>query len=249
MDLKLKSYARQAVNKPLAMVGFELARRNRDHDEFIPFRETLTAASEAGLSVGDYIDATYNVPGTTQETIERMADLGVFDGIERVCEIGPGSGRYLEKTLQACNPGYYEIYETAHDWRDWLVQQYGVIAQPTNGVSLAHTPSGSMDLVHAHKVLSSVLNFRTICEYFVEMARVVRDGGTVVFDLATEACLDDAAVERWLASSFPLPVSMVAEQYAVDFVGKRGLSLVGSFLVPMEPIKSQYFVFRKGRPE
>jgi hypothetical protein len=175
-----------------------------------------------------------------------MVDLGVFSGkIERVCEIGPGSGRYLEKTLKACNPDYYEIYETARDWREWLVQQYGVIAQPTSGSSLAHTPTRSIDLIHAHKVASSVLTFRTICDYFVEMERIVRDGGMVVFDLVTEACLDQVTIDKWLGTKFELPISMVSEQYAIDFFCKRGLSFVGSFFVPMEPVKSQYFVFTK----
>jgi len=43
-----------------------------------------------------------------------MKKLGVFDGeIERVCEIGPGTGRYLDKVLKLAKPTYCEIYETA----------------------------------------------------------------------------------------------------------------------------------------
>ena len=247
MAVKLKSYARKTINSALAKSGFELVRPGRNPDQFIPFKETLASAREAGLSVGDYIDATYNVPGGTQDTIDRMAELSVFsEKIERVCEIGPGSGRYLEKTIKACNPEYYEIYETAIDWRDWLVQQFSVVAQPTDGASLGSTPYRSIDLVHAHKVFSSVLPLLPICKYFVEMERVVREGGYVVFDLTTEACVDETVFDKWLAHGFGgLPISMVAEQYAIDFFCNRSLSFVGSFFVSMEPIRSQYFVFKK----
>lgn len=98
MRASARSYARRAVNSSLSLLGFELVRRNRGNDEFIPFKKTLKAAAKAGLSVGDYIDVTYNLPGVTLDTIERITEMRVLrNKIERVCEIGPGSGRYLEK--------------------------------------------------------------------------------------------------------------------------------------------------------
>lgn len=119
MAKSFKRYARESINSILGLVGAEVVARHSwsEPRTFIPFRQTLAGAQKASLSVSDYIDLKHNVPGATQETIDRIADLGVFDGqIERVCEIGPGSGRYLEKTLRACNPSYYEIYETATEW-------------------------------------------------------------------------------------------------------------------------------------
>jgi hypothetical protein len=218
-----------------------------DYRNYIPFQETIAQAKKAGLSVGDYIDTKHNKSGATQETIDQMIDLGVFrNKIERICEIGPGSGRYLEKTLQVCSPAYYEIYETASDWEKWLVLTYNVIAQPTDGKTLSSTPSCSIDLVQAHKVLPGQPSL-TICRYFGEMARVVRDGGKVVFDIVTESCLDDATLEKWFISEsgYQHYPCLMAKQYAIDFFCKRGFSFDGSFFIPMKPGTTECLVFTK----
>jgi hypothetical protein len=36
-----------------------------------------------------------------------------------------------------------------------------------------------------------------MCRYFEEMARVVRSGGKVVFDIVTEECMDDETLKDW----------------------------------------------------
>ncbi|MGC5041162.1 methyltransferase domain-containing protein [Streptomyces sp. DT190] len=138
-------------------------------------------------------------PGATQSTIDELRALGVFAAEpDTVLEIGPGSGRYLEKTLKECSPGRYEIYETAAPWADYLVDTFGVVAQPTAGCSLAPTPDGSIDLVQAHKVFNT-LTFLGAARYFFEMARVTRPGGRIVFDVMTETCLDPATMRAWAA--------------------------------------------------
>jgi hypothetical protein len=156
MNKSLKATIGKNINSFLGLVDLKLTRLQpyTDYRDYIPFEETITGAEEAGLSVGDYIDAKHNKPGATQDTIDQMTALGVFEGqVERVCEIGPGSGRYLDKVLKICNPSYCEIYETAKDWEQWLVQQYKLTAHPTDGKSLSHTPSESIDLIQAHKVM------------------------------------------------------------------------------------------------
>jgi hypothetical protein len=111
MDKSVKSSARNGFNSLLGMVDLELIRKTKyysDYRDYIPLKETIEAASKAGMSVGDYIDFRHNVPGSTQNTIDKLKDLGVFQTeINRVCEIGPGSGRYLEKILAICKPDYY----------------------------------------------------------------------------------------------------------------------------------------------
>ncbi|GIK40329.1 MAG: hypothetical protein BroJett011_41620 [Chloroflexota bacterium] len=250
MKRNLRNFTGRVVNASLGMVNLKLVQRNNpytDYRDYIPFEETLAGANEAGLSVGDYIDVRHNKPGATQETIDQMAALGVFrNKIERVCEIGPGSGRYLDKTLQACNPAYYEIYETAGEWEKWLVQKYKVTSHPTDGKSLAYTPSCSIDLVQAHKVLPGQPSL-TICRYFVEMARVVRDGGKVVFDVVTEDCLDNATLEQWFVADggYQHYPCLMPKQYTIDFFCERHFSFDGSFLVPMAPGKTECLVFTK----
>lgn len=246
--------ARTAINWALAPLGVRIVRKNdsahdwKNIEAFIPFESTLEAARQAGLSVGDYIDGVMNgIPGATQATIDQMSRLGVFSGrIETVVEIGPGSGRYLQKTLTACTPARYEIYETAGVWADYVAKTYNVILQPTNGRSLAATADGSADLVQAHKVFSAT-PFLTTARYWLEMCRVLRPGGFAVFDIVTEACMDPAVLMRWVSSrgidsSYP---AMVARATAVDFFESRGFSLVGSFFIPMGPGKTEAYVFRK----
>lgn len=245
MNVNLKSMGYKAVNGVIGVAGLRLIRLGRDFKDYIPIQETLSSAQKAGMSVGDYIDFTYNVPGSTQLTIDKMAELGVFDnGIERICEIGPGSGRYLDKTIKACNPRYYEIYETAQDWTNWLVETYGVTALPADGWSLNNTPSNSIDLVHTHKMLYAqpVL---TICNYFLEMARVASDRGKLVFDIMTEECLNGEMLDNWFASGVRDPKSMISKQYAIDFFRDRGFLFNGSFLIPMLPGVTEYLVFSK----
>jgi SAM-dependent methyltransferase len=241
-----------AVKRSLARLGIEV-HLVRHHDwtdlaSFIPFEATLKAAADAGLSVGDYIDGVMNkIPGATQETIRRMKELGVFAGrIETVLEIGPGSGRYLEKTIAECAPKRYEIYETADKWAHWVEQKYGVLRQITSGSSLASTPSASIDLAQAHKVFSGMDLMGTL-NYWAEMVRVVRPDGYVVFDIVTEACLEPETVGRWIASglntgSYPAAVPRTS---ALHYFESQGFSCVGSFLIPMGPGTTEVFVFRK----
>lgn len=240
---------RSALNYLMRPIGFEVVRTHRwdEPRTYIPFKPTLAGAKKAGLSVGDYIDKTHNVLGTTQETMDQMQKLGVFDHtIDRVCEIGPGSGRYLEKTLTYCRPSHYEIYETAQDWAQWLIRQYPVVLRPTDGNSLSATQSASIDLLQAHKVFS-VTPFLTTMRYLAECVRVLRPGGKLVFDLITDECMDDPALERWmatgpLAGTFP---SVVSRQYAIRFFSTRGFRLDGEFRVAYMPGTSNYFVFTK----
>lgn len=246
----LKRFTRKSINSILNVAGYELTRQYgyfSDYKDYIPLKDTISNAKKAGLSVGDYIDLTHNVPGATQVTIDKMRELGVFETkIERVCEIGPGSGRYMEKTLQIVSPTYYEIYETSQEWQDWLVKEYDVVPQPTDGRSLAATPDKSIDLVHTHKVLPGQSSL-VILNYLKEMGRVVKPNGKVVFDIVTEECMDEATLEKWFEGgggyqSYPC---LMAKQYAIDFLINQGLSFDGSFVVEMKPGVTQYLIFTK----
>ncbi len=249
MKIGVRSYVRKKINSLLGTMGFEIVRIH-GHKNYLQFKDTLREAEKEGITVGDYIEAKYNVRGTYQQTLKKMDEFNVFDKeIDRVCEIGPGSGRYLKETYRYCKPGYYEIYETAGDWAEWLVKQYGVNSQPCNGVSLAHTPDMSIDLVQAHKVFSG-LPFFTTARYFAEMARVVRVGGKVVFDILTEDCMDTATVNKWLSEDINIDAwdwtpTLVPKRYAIDFFSRHGYSLIGSFFVPLRPGKTECMVFSR----
>jgi SAM-dependent methyltransferase len=239
-----------SVNRLMHLAGLELVRHNQyfsDYRSYIPLQETVAGAQKAGKSVGDYIDSTYGTPGSTQDTIDQMEALGVFKTkIERVCEIGAGSGRYLAKVLDKCAPSYYEVYETSAEWAQWLAQSYPVTIQPTDGMTLPATAAATIDLVHAHKVLPGQPSL-AICHYYAEMARVVRTGGKVVFDVVTEECMPDKILAEWLRlqSSYQHYPCLIPKQFTIDFFQSKGFTFDGSFLIPMKPGLTNYLVFTK----
>ena len=210
----------------------------------------MEAARAAGLSVGDYVDTVMNkVPGSSQGTIDKMAAVGVFsEPLAAIVEIGPGTGRYLEKTVKAARPSRYEIYETAGPWASYLASEYNTILQPTDGYSLAGTGDASVDLVHAHKVFSTVPFMVTSC-YLREMVRVIRPGGWAVFDVVTERCLDPDAFQAWVRSgirngSYP---AVFPRSVLETFFASSGFDLAGSFVVPMKPGTTELLVFKRTR--
>jgi hypothetical protein len=244
-NLTFKTWLLNSVNSVLSITDVKVVRRSREFDDFIPLQATLRRAQEAGLSVSDYIDINFNAPGATQTTIDQMAALDAFaNKPQRICEIGPGSGRYLEKVKLLTSPQHYEIYETSAEWRNYLVQKYGVVARHCNGKTLAETPTASVDLLHSHKVFEGLPLFTTY-SYFAEIVRVVPVGGKVAFDVITENCLDDTIIEGWLGMGEPYAKSMVPQQLVVDYFGKRGFRFDGAFKIVMGPGFTQYFVFTR----
>jgi SAM-dependent methyltransferase len=246
------SALKKGAKRLLGRTGFDIVRSTNNRngvDDFIPFEATVRAARAAGLSVGDFIDESMNgTPGATRATIDKLSGLGVFAGApQTVLEIGPGSGRYLEKTLQECSPGRYEIYETARPWADYLVSTFGVVARPTAGSSLAPTPDASVDLAMAHKVFNTV-TFLIAARYFFEMARVTRPGGRIVFDVLTETCLDPDAVRTWATEGGPghgsYPAAM-PRGTCVDLFASLGCSLEASFPAPLGVGSTEVLVFTK----
>jgi len=244
-------WARTVVSQVRRRFGRK--RKPRPFSEYISFKETLKAANAAGVSVGEYIERKHLVGQRTalDQTMDGLGELGLFNSqIERVCELGPGSGRYLEKTMARCHPRHYEIYETSREWRGWLVEQHRVVARACNGKNLAETESGSVDLVHAHKLFPG-LPFLVTASYLREMARVVRDGGWIVFDIMTEVCFNQQHLNAWFDANpweWSWSPHMVARNYAVDMLAEQGVSLVGSFQVPLWPGITECMVFRKAAP-
>lgn len=242
----------RGANTVLRHAGVELVPAGRhnfeDQEAYLPLEATLKAAADAGLSVGDYIDTVMNkTPGATQATIDAMSRLGVFEQKGgTIVEIGPGSGRYLERVMRAAAPSRYEIYETAKPWAAHLVRTYGVVWQPTNGYTLDSTPAASVDLVHAHKVFNSI-NFMPACSLWQEMVRVTRPGGHCVFDIMTERCLSAEMISRWVASGIragSYPAAMPRGP-VVEFFEAARLTLIESFIGPLGPGTTEVFVFRK----
>lgn len=245
------SWSKDMVNSALRPLNVQVIHaRSADPAvrSFISARRTVAEAEKAGLSVGDYVDLTYSEPGTTATTVEAMlkiADLGP-DSTERVCEIGPGTGRYLEKVSAALRPKVYEVYETADDWLPYLRTLPGVQVLPSDGRTLASTDSASVDLVHAQKVFV-YLEFWVTASYLAEMARVVRPGGVVAFDIVSEDCIDDQVLAEWIRSGSifrPVP-----REWVTAFLGRQGLTYLGSHVTRLTEGNSELMVFRRTAPQ
>lgn len=237
------------LSRLLRKVGYDP--KPRPFSKFISFKDTIAAAKSAGLSVSDYIEHRHMVgPRSSLEvTIESMASLGVFDSpVQRLCEIGPGSGRYMEKVIARCKPASCEIYETSTEWRRWLVERYGVVSRSCDGHKLSETDDNSVDLIQAHKVFPG-LPFLLIASYLREMARVARSGGWIVFDILTEQCFNDQHLDEWFGIdpwNWDWTPIMVGRDFAVKLFSDRGVNLVGSFAVAQHPAITECMVFRKG---
>jgi hypothetical protein len=220
--------------------------------EFLPLKETLNAARAAGLPLADYIEQKYGHhtggPSPTDQTIQGMASFGVFDSpAQNVCEIGPGSGRYLERTIARAHPAHYEIYETDIEWRKWLVEQYQVTAKKCDGHTLSETDSASVALVQAHKVFPVTPFFVTV-SYLREIVRVVRPGGWVVFDIITESCLTPPRIQSWFDAdvfAWSWSPQLVSRDFAIKLLSDYSISLVGNFFVPLYPGVTECLIFRK----
>jgi SAM-dependent methyltransferase len=245
-----KALAKKAINSTLRPLGVQVVRgRSADPADpavktFIPAQKTIAAAKKSGLSVGDYIDKTFAEPGVTEETVKAMLDLGGLRGqVSRVCEIGPGSGRYMEKVIEFLHPNVYEIYETADDWLSYLRSTFPTaVVQPCDGRTLSSTETASVDLVHAQKVFVYI-DFWATANYLSEMARVVRPGGIVAFDVVSEDCLDEVAVKH--AMEHGSIYRLTPRTWAINFLTSRGLSYVGHYFPVLPPGTSELMVFRR----
>lgn len=236
-----------SVNRALRPAGIQVIRGFSSDpaiESFVPARRTLAAAQRAGLSLTDYIDQFSGKPGGTVAAVKEMLALADLSApVGRVCEIGPGTGRYAEKVIAELHPEVYEAYETARDWLRYLRKNPELTLHDADGRTLAQTASGSVDLVHSHKLFVYV-PLVTSVGYWWEMARVVRPGGVVAFDIVTEDCLDEPTTSTWVSEDVTL-YSMIPRQWTIDLLDRTGLSLVGSTFVPMSGGRTELLVFRK----
>lgn len=243
----VRHVAKTAVNGALRPFGVQVIRgwtTDPGVSSYISARKTISAAKRAGLSIGDYIDQYSAEPGATAATVDTILRLGEFGGhVERVCEIGAGTGRYAERLIAALRPDVYEVYETAQDWLPYLRTFPNLVTHPADGHTLSHTGTASVDLVHANKIFVYV-PFVITAGYLMEMARVVRPGGVVAFDVVTEDCLDEATVQTWVEQNSTI-YGMTSRTWVVDLLARHDLTLLGNLFVPMSDGRTELLVFRR----
>jgi len=238
-----------ATNRCLRPIGIRLAKL-RNENGYLDAKATVQAAKATGQSVCEYVENVWGERqrGATARVVEEMSRAGCLTPCERVLEIGPGTGRYLELVLGKISPEQYEIYETADDWAAWLTSTYRpfVTRQPADGRTLRHTASRSCGLVHAHGVFVH-LSLLNAFEYFAEMIRVCRPQGSIVFDFYPADTFDEAMILRWLQHKDRYPVVLPAA-HVKSFFTTRGCHRVHEFDRPHGYGQSHYFVFRNSVP-
>lgn len=236
---------KRIINKWLVQIsGYQLVRLGGSGG-YIDARATVDAAKAEGLSVCEYVEKLWGQEGATERVIREMEKAGSLTPCDRVCEIGPGTGRYLERILQRVSPKQYEIYEIADDWATWLQATYApiVVRQLADGHTLRHTASESCGLVHAHGVFV-YLPFLNAFEYFGEMARVCAAGGYVVFDFYSDEHFGPDVIRRWLNSTERYPV-ILPRKTVLQYFGEYGCSPVYEFENKHGHSYSHYVVLRK----
>jgi ubiquinone/menaquinone biosynthesis C-methylase UbiE len=232
-----KGLKRLLAEKGLAIIGIR--------QSYMSAEETITSAEREGLSVCDYVEKLWDQQGCTQMVIDQMSSCGAFAATNlHVLEIGTGTGRYIEKVLQKCNPTKYESYETLPDWVDWIKSKYPtVISHKADGETLWQTPDKSVNLIHSHGVFVYI-PFIVAYGYFKEIWRVTADNAIVVFDVYSEDCLDEEMVDKWLRSNYRFPC-FLSKSYVVSNFSKHGFRLLKTFKNKHAEAQSEYLVFIK----
>lgn len=237
-------------NKANGAARVEIANENIQSNTavlgYISAIETVSAAEREGLSVCNYVEKLWGQQGDTQRVIDQMSSCGVFDiKAPNVLEIGTGTGRYLEKVLEKCKPALYESYETSEGWAEWLQSSYPIISHKADGVTLNQTATHSVDILHSHGVFV-YLPFLVSYRYWKEIWRVVKSGGFVVFDIYSEGCADELAVEQWHLAQHNYPC-FISRDYVVSLFAKYGFTLLKTFKNRYGASHSEYLVFVRNK--
>jgi SAM-dependent methyltransferase len=240
---------KKILDKNLNFLGYRLERTGAGYHDA---KSTVAAAKAAGLSVCEYLESKEKderKKGRRNSIIAQMAALGLFNNCQTVCEIGAGTGMYLEKVLGLAKPKQYEIYETNRGWVDYLKRRYSKSGRctfkfhPADGFTLKYTKANSCDLVHAHAVFVYIPLLQ-VFEYLKEAARVCKPGGHVIFDCFLDKSFNLNAAKAWLSGPWRFPV-IIPEKLLLFFAEENSLYLTHSFSMVYGSSFVDYLVFQK----
>ncbi len=230
--MSLLSYFSKSKQKSSTVVGF------------IDCASTVSAAKAENSSICDYVESLWGQSGQTQKIINEAAKKIDFSTIQHVCEIGPGTGRYIEKTLELISDiKTYAIYETAEDWAAWLSQEYHVSRRETDGKSLAYEKDASIDLCHAHGVFVALSMYNTL-SYIEEMIRVTRNDGFLLFDFLDENSFKPEVSSQIIAEKIDYP-SIIPAAMIKHFLKENHCTILSEFPNKYSKGESNYILAQK----
>ncbi len=239
----------EAIQRILNSYGFMLTRTGLGYHNA---RAIVAKARVKGLSICEYLESQEKderKKGRRDRIIGHLVNSGILKECESVCEIGAGTGMYLEKVLDLAKTKQYEVYETDRGWVDYLKRTFGkyrnctFIFHPADGSTLKYTKANSCDLVHAHAVFVYIPILQ-VFEYLKEASRVCKPGGYVVFDCCLDKSFDLNVVKSWLLGSYRFPV-IIPEKLLFAFAEENSLSLVYTFNIIYGSSFVDYLVFQK----
>jgi SAM-dependent methyltransferase len=246
----LLSGLKKIISRLLNRYGYTLTKAGLG---FIDAKSFIVAARKKGLSVSEYWESLIDDPrkiGSRDLVIRKLQAAGILDSVSTVCEIGTGTGRYLERVIGLAQPETYEVYETDRGWVEFLKSEYAglngckLICHPADGNTLRYTHTDSVDLVHAHGVFNYLPLLQTM-EYLKECVRVCRSDGYIVFNCFFDRTFSSlSAVEDWLAGPHRFPV-VIPEKLLDEFARVNNLRVLQSFSVPYGSGSVNYVIWQK----
>jgi hypothetical protein len=84
--------------------------------------------------VVEHVEAEWSIEASVRQIVDRMRAAGCFERARTTCEIGPGTGMYLEKVRHICPDSRYVIYETDLAGAAWLEIEHPVLRREADGV-------------------------------------------------------------------------------------------------------------------
>lgn len=165
----------------------------------------------------------------------------------KILEIGTGTGIFFEKFVELYQPILYESYETNVGWAAYLRKEYSsrvkLVSRIPNGYNLQDTLSASMDILVCHGVfvyLPVVQSFG----YLLEMVRVCKDNGLIIFDCFVSDNLSIESILKFTDAKKYFPV-FVTKKLVEEFAVQNNLRLIHSFDAGYHESYSTYFIFQK----
>lgn len=247
----MKTKIKKLLNNIFSNYGYKLEKIGLN---YIDAKSTIKKAKEMGLSICDYREKTAAEStgleirlGRTKRIISRINDIVDLKSCPNICEIGTGTGIYLEKVLDAGFVEKYENYETDIGWKKYLKNTYKNDARITvyeaDGKSLSDTKDESCDLIHAHGVFVYLPVLVTL-EYLKEAVRICKTNKYIVFDAFIDESFDYNSAKKWLNGIHRFPV-IIPQKLLLDFANENKLELIGSFNETFGNTQSDYLIFRK----
>lgn len=216
----------------------------RKSHSYIDARETIQKSKDARKTICEYVEGLWGIQGETDRVISELANQGVLSRCDEVCEIGPGTGRYLERILYRTKAEKYHIYETDGEWAKYLEKTYSpqVIRHRADGTTLGETNDKSCSLISAFGVFV-YLPLLQVFGYFDEMVRVCKEGGYIAFDcyLCDHWTLE--TIKKWQHSGSSYPVLM-PKNLILQYFESKGFKEIYCFHGKNGADFSDYLVFQ-----